>query len=156
MINLLMDVEKRYLNMATQELEKAGVEGISILELRTLGQLCLEGTRAQALPKRLRMTKQAVSQALTALERQGLIERKPDPDDRRAKLVTFTPMGFKRVTRALQAAMEVERKLGEEIGSDQLALLKETLSALTASSPRAASATVTPRRKPAPRGREQK
>jgi DNA-binding MarR family transcriptional regulator len=47
---------------------------------------------------------------LDRLERAGLVERNPDPADRRAILVRLTPVGQERATRALQAVLAADRR----------------------------------------------
>jgi DNA-binding MarR family transcriptional regulator len=52
-----------------------------------------------------------ITEALDALERDGLITRTPDPADRRAKILTIT----KKAARDLQAAQEVRDQVREVI-----------------------------------------
>ena len=42
------------------------------------------------LARRAQITKQSMSELVAHLERHGYVERVPDPDDRRAKLVRAT------------------------------------------------------------------
>ncbi|MCA9523953.1 MAG: MarR family transcriptional regulator, partial [Myxococcales bacterium] len=100
------------------------------LELRTLAQLCISGIRTKHLPRRLNMTKQAVSQVLAGLEKKGLIRRQPDPEDKRGKTISFTSLGLERVAASLGAAMTVEKQLEQRIGAKAFAALKESLAEL--------------------------
>ncbi len=56
--------------------------------------LDLDGTRLTTLAARGRMTKQSMRELVDRAEALGLVERRPDPADRRAKTVAFTPAGF--------------------------------------------------------------
>ena len=51
------------------------------------------GTRVSVLAERAHMTKQAMAELVAHLEAHGYVERIPDPDDRRAKLVRATARG---------------------------------------------------------------
>ncbi|HSA53272.1 MAG TPA: MarR family transcriptional regulator [Yinghuangia sp.] len=51
------------------------------------------GTTATELGRRLGMTKQSAGEVVTHLARQGYVERRPDPEDRRARRITLTTRG---------------------------------------------------------------
>ena len=51
------------------------------------------GTTVSVLADRAQMTKQAMAELVRHLETHGYVSRVPDPDDRRAKLVTPTARG---------------------------------------------------------------
>ena len=81
------------------------------------------GTRQAVLAKRLGLSKQAVQQFVDELEKDGIVERKPDPDDSRAKMVTFTAHGRRALADANIAKRRIEaaylRRLGK-VEFDQL------------------------------------
>ena len=52
-----------------------------------------EGTRLTELAARADMTHQSMGELVGTLERRGWVERRPDPTDRRARLVCLTPDG---------------------------------------------------------------
>jgi DNA-binding MarR family transcriptional regulator len=52
------------------------------------------GTRLTVLAQHAGMTKQAMGQIVDDLEQLGYVERTPDPEDGRAKIVRFTPAGL--------------------------------------------------------------
>ncbi|XXY44240.1 MarR family transcriptional regulator [Sorangium sp. So ce269] len=92
----------------------------------------LEGTRLTDLAERARVTKQAVGQVVEELEAMGVVERTPDPDDRRAKRVRFTPRGLKALLHGLGVLQELEEELTGSLGEKQMASLKKGLTALLA------------------------
>jgi DNA-binding MarR family transcriptional regulator len=62
---------------------------------RTLAQAARAGAvRQSVLAERVGVEAMTLSGSLDRLEAQGLIERRPDPADRRAKLVVPTPAGI--------------------------------------------------------------
>ena len=74
--------------------EVAARENISTLQLGALTYLCEEtGLDQIGLAARLGIDRSSMSTLLDALERRGLIERYPDKDDRRAKLLRIAASG---------------------------------------------------------------
>ena len=65
------------------------------------------GTRQADLAKRARITRQAVQQLLDDLERDGIVERSPDPGDARSKIIRFTAKG----AAILRLANRVKRRI---------------------------------------------
>jgi DNA-binding MarR family transcriptional regulator len=84
-----------------------------------------DAIRLSDLSERLRIAPRSTTEVVDGLEERGLIERRPDPADRRATLVTLTDDG-KRVAgeiRKAQAA-EAERFFGELSKADRTALAR--------------------------------
>jgi DNA-binding MarR family transcriptional regulator len=59
----------------------------------------------------LMLTSSGTTKRLDRLEQAGLIARGPDPDDRRATLITLTDPGLELIDRATEAHLENERRL---------------------------------------------
>jgi DNA-binding MarR family transcriptional regulator len=76
--------------------------------------------RLSELSDRLHIAPRSATEVVDALEKRGLAERRPDPDDRRATLVTLTEHG-RSVAEAIVAARsaEAERFFGELSESDR-------------------------------------
>lgn len=69
-----------------------------------------DGTRLAELAGRMGVTKQAAGQVVDELEAMGLLERHPDPSDRRAKLIRLTDEGRGLMFFALGVLDDVERE----------------------------------------------
>ncbi|MEM7414552.1 MAG: MarR family transcriptional regulator [Gemmatimonadota bacterium] len=71
----------------------------------------------------------SMTACLDRLERRGLVERSPDPDDRRARLVHLLPPGTELVTEALElrvaAAVSFLRVLSDQESDRLIPLLKK-------------------------------
>jgi DNA-binding MarR family transcriptional regulator len=81
--------------------------GVSISQIGVLRQLSGEpGLSAAELARRLLITPQGVQLALTALEKQGLIERKQDPQHGRILQVFLTEKGRGVASSAVSDAIE--------------------------------------------------
>lgn len=87
----------------------------------------LEGSRPGELARRANMTPQAMGELVDDLERRGYVIRRPDPTDRRAKLVVLTPRGLACVQAALQTIAGIESKLTDLLGERRLRQLQRAL-----------------------------
>jgi DNA-binding MarR family transcriptional regulator len=85
------------------------------------------GTRLTDLAHGASMTKQAMGQIVDDLERLGYVERTPDPDDGRAKIVRFTPAGLDFVCDAAEVVAEIWRDYARLLDSGELDQLQSTL-----------------------------
>ncbi|WP_433932109.1 MarR family winged helix-turn-helix transcriptional regulator [Sorangium cellulosum] len=109
-----------------------GVSQVRRAHTALMPYIDLEGTRLTDLAERARVTKQAVGQLVEELEAMGVVERTPDPEDRRAKRVRFTPYGIKALLHGLGVLQELEEELTRSLGQKQMASLKKGLTALLA------------------------
>lgn len=90
---LLADITRLARAEMDRRTEAAGL-GLTPGEGRTLFHVARAGAvRQNVLAERMAVEAMTVSSALDRLEARGLIERRPDPDDRRAKLVHLTAGG---------------------------------------------------------------
>jgi DNA-binding MarR family transcriptional regulator len=86
-----------------------------------------EGSRLTDLAERSGHTKQAVGEIVADLEGLGYLERVPDPDDGRAKLIRLTELGWEAEQAALAIFDDIERRWGEQVGEERVAMLREAL-----------------------------
>jgi DNA-binding MarR family transcriptional regulator len=86
-----------------------------------------EGIQVSALAKLARVRKQTMAEAIDQLERLGYVERRPNPHDRRARLVFLTERGnaVRPVTHA--AGRQVEERWADLAGSKDIEHLRATL-----------------------------
>jgi DNA-binding MarR family transcriptional regulator len=86
-----------------------------------------EGLRPSELAARTRMTKQALNKLLGNLERNGYLERRPDPDDRRARRIALTDRGRAMIPVIRGTVAETEREWAAALGKNRFAQLRELL-----------------------------
>jgi DNA-binding MarR family transcriptional regulator len=67
--------------------------------------------RPSEFTRALMLTSSGTTKRLDRLEHAGLIERAPDPDDRRGVIISLTPKGRALIDRLTEAHMENERRL---------------------------------------------
>lgn len=93
------------------------------------------GTRLTTIAARANITAQAVGELVDDLERLGYVERRPDPDDRRAKRVVLTERGLACVAAARDTIAAIEADLEALLGQDGLADLTRALDRIVSASP---------------------
>jgi DNA-binding MarR family transcriptional regulator len=114
----------------TRRVVARGHDGLQSAHLRLLGNLDTEGTRLNALGRRMGVSRQAVSQMVDELKRLGRIERHPDPDDARAVIVQFTPTGRRMLADGIAAMTDIEAEYAAVIGKRALQRIKTDLALL--------------------------
>ncbi|MFV8749862.1 MarR family winged helix-turn-helix transcriptional regulator [Nannocystaceae bacterium ST9] len=90
------------------------------------------GTRLTELARRLGISKQAVGQLVDELEQMGAVERFPDPEDGRAKLIRFSRRPGRSLLDGLSHLQTIEAELASELGPARMQALHEGLAALLA------------------------
>jgi DNA-binding MarR family transcriptional regulator len=78
------------------------------------------------------MTKQSMGELVDDLEKRGYVERRPDPTDRRARLVALTDRGRAQARAGLRMIGRLERESRERLGEARYAALLEALDDLAA------------------------
>jgi len=90
------------------------------------------GTRVSELAARARITKQSMAELVAHLERHGYVERVPDPEDRRARLVRATGRGREVFAVARETVAEVQARVDERLGPERARELRGLLEELGA------------------------
>ena len=108
-------------------LHQRGYDDLDAAHLQVFQYPGPQDARPTELAARLRMTKQALNYLLGELERLGYLERRPDPDDLRAKRVVLTRRGRAVVRVIREAVGEVEGAWAERLGAERFAELRTLL-----------------------------
>jgi DNA-binding MarR family transcriptional regulator len=86
-----------------------------------------DGIQVSELTKLARVRKQTMAQAVEELEALGYVERRPDPNDRRARLVFLTDRGKKVRPVAVAAGKQVDARWVELTSPQTIAELRASL-----------------------------
>ncbi len=108
-------------------LQAAGVVAVSEATVTLMLNLDREGTRLTTLAQRAGQTKQSMIELVDRAEAAGLVERRADPHDLRAKLVRFTPEGAAVLGRLEDGIRDAERRFANVVGEAFLRELKARL-----------------------------
>ena len=110
--------------------ERTGIATVRAAHTSLLPHLDFEGLRLTELASRLGVSKQATFQLVEELEAQGVVERRDDPIDGRAKLIRFSRKGERALLEGLRVLGDLERELASAIGRTRFQALHEALLAL--------------------------
>ncbi len=91
---------------------------VSAAHIHITRHLSLGGSRLSDLAQSAGMTKQAMGDLVTQCEAWGLVERKPDPSDARARRIVFTNTGLAWLRAFEQAVAQTEMEFRQEVGDD--------------------------------------
>jgi DNA-binding MarR family transcriptional regulator len=112
-----------------QAMREAGYR-ITVAQSRIAQRIAPGGSRLTDLAEQAQVTKQTASLLVAALENEGLVERVPDPADRRARLIRFTQKGRTASDRAREVVMGVEQNWNEHLGPELATALRQALTKL--------------------------
>jgi DNA-binding MarR family transcriptional regulator len=116
---------------------QAGVESRGFTGTRpahgfAFARLAGGGATVGELAEHLNVTKQAASQMVEELVTRGYVERRPHPDDARARLIVLTAQGWACTRAADEAAAEVLQPWAAQLGPDRLQALRDDLARIAA------------------------
>lgn len=86
-----------------------------------------EGSRSTELAEKAQMTKQSMGYLIDHLESLGYVERLPDPEDRRAKIVRLTEQGRRLEQTARSIIHETEQEWATLLGTERMMQLRQLL-----------------------------
>lgn len=111
-----------------RRLADAGLDMLRVGHLTVLRALDPgRGMRASALARDAGVTRQAIAQTVSELEKLGLVEQIPDPTDARAKIVRYTESGKRGYRRAMRVFTDLEREQHARLGDARISALKHDL-----------------------------
>ena len=89
-----------------------------------------DGLRMGELARRALLSKQTMTELVRRLEREGLVERRPDPADGRASLIFLTARSREFLPTAAAILDDLDRLVREDLGDERATELRASLTAL--------------------------
>ncbi|MEP9414829.1 MarR family winged helix-turn-helix transcriptional regulator [Gordonia sp. VNQ95] len=123
----------------TRAFADAGLDNLRPGQALALTALVGGPVHASDIAGRLGISRQAVAQAVAALDRHGYLTRSTDPADARAKLVTLTDRGWAALRVMRSSALALEQQWRSLLGDERLADFADTLTTLISHSGRSGS-----------------
>ncbi len=90
------------------------------------------GAKASDMAARAGITRQSMGEIVREMTTLGILTTAPDPLDRRAKLVTYTPEGIELTRGGYQHILDQEELFAEELGADNYDLVRTGLERIVA------------------------
>ena len=126
----LWQAGRLWMDLFIAGMQEAGHGWFGLAQANLLGCLPRTGTRQGVLAERTGLSKQAVQQLVDDLVAAGIVERIPDPADKRARIVRYTDAGLAAMADGNRIKLAIEAQFAEQLGVRDLARLKEILAKL--------------------------
>jgi len=124
---LLRDPFQEVVRRVSVGLAEAGFDDLRPAHTAVFQHIEAAGSRLTDLAERAQITKQSMGYLIDHLEQCGYLERRPDPSDRRAALISLTDRGWEQVRAALRIIAAVEEEWAAELGQSRMQQLRELL-----------------------------
>lgn len=106
---------------------RMGFTGLKNSHNAVFATLDAEGGRAADMAVQMGITRQSMGEIIREMVELGIVEMKPDPADRRAKLVTWTEHGLMVARTGYTHILDVEDLFEKELGEEQFAAFRDAL-----------------------------
>jgi len=127
---LLRLAHQQWTQAVDAALDEAGFGDIRPPHANVFTFVPADGIQVSELTKLARVRKQTMAQAVEELEALGYVERRPDPNDRRARLVFLTERGKKVRPIAVAAGKQVDARWVQLTSKQTIADLRASLTEL--------------------------
>jgi len=127
---VLMFIAGRHVETRVMEAVREAGFDLTLAQARLAARIGERGSRLTDLAEQAQVTKQSAGFLVDQLEREGYVERVPDPGDARARLVRFTERGRDVVAAARKVERQVLNEWRRHLGPERFNALQEALTAL--------------------------
>ncbi len=127
---LLVQLTRLFQTDLFGRLVAAGLTDARVPHTHVTAHIKAEGSRLSELAAQARMTLPAMSELVDDLQRLGIVERRPDPADGRAKLICLTDAGWEAMGIARKVIAEIEADYADLVGAESFEDAAQTLDAL--------------------------
>src|SRR3984957_12353180 len=116
---LLVHLTRLFQTELYARLQDAGLQDARVPHTHVTAYIKAEGSRLTDLAAQARMTRPAMAELVDDLERLGIVERRPDPTDGRAKLICLTEQGWAAMRIGHQIIAGLEAEYAQQIGQQR-------------------------------------
>lgn len=127
---LLMFVSCRYVEQRVMAALADDGFHITLAQGRVVARLREDGIRLTELAEQAQTTKQSAGAVIDQLEKEGYVERRPDPRDARARLIFIADRGYAAQQRARKEEQTILDEWTAHLGPKRMAALQDALTAL--------------------------
>jgi DNA-binding MarR family transcriptional regulator len=127
---LLAQLTRLTQNELFRRLVEAGLTDARVAHTHVTAYIRADGSRLTELAAHARMTLPAMSELVDDLQRLGIVERRPDPSDGRAKLICLTDAGWEAMRTARGILRDIEADYARRVGAERFDAAALTLDAL--------------------------
>jgi DNA-binding MarR family transcriptional regulator len=127
---LLVQLTRLFQTELFERLVAAGLKDARVPHTHVTAYIKADGSRLTELAAQARMTLPAMSELVDDLQRLGIVERRPDPRDKRAKLICLTDAGWEAMRTARRVIADIEADYAERVGPERFEAAAQTLDAL--------------------------
>jgi DNA-binding MarR family transcriptional regulator len=127
---LLVQLTRLFQTELFERLVAAGLTDARVPHTHVTAYIKADGSRLSELAAQARMTLPAMSELVDDLQRLGIVERRPDPTDGRAKLICLTDEGWAAMRTARRIIGDIEADYAQRVGSEEFERTARTLDAL--------------------------
>jgi DNA-binding MarR family transcriptional regulator len=124
---LLEQVRAIAINTLHGRMTAEGFRGVSYRHGHVFRFIDEDGSRLTDLAERAEITKQALGEVVTELEKLGYVERRADRQDGRVKIIRLTDLGRECQAAGVRILADIEREWAQQVGPEQLTALRATL-----------------------------
>lgn len=125
-----------WLSAFVSEMNAAGHDWFTQGRAILIGHIPRDGCRQADLLGRTGWTKQALQQMLDGLERQDVLQRRVDPNDKRGRLVELTDRGHAALADADRIKRDLSARFERKLGPEALEQLETLLDKMVANEER--------------------
>jgi DNA-binding MarR family transcriptional regulator len=127
---LLVHLTRQFQTELYARLVDAGIEGARVPHTHVTAYIKADGSRLTDLAAQARMTRPAMAELVDDLQRLGIVHRKPDPTDRRAKLICLTEQGWAAMRTGHQIIAGLEAEYAQQIGEQRFETMCQAMQTL--------------------------
>ena len=132
---LLVHLTRLFQTELFDRINDAGLEDARLSHTHVTAYIKAEGSRLTDLAAQARMTLPAMAEIVDDLQRLGIVERRPDPSDRRAKLITLTDDGWKAMRTAQAIIAQLEADYAAIVGPERFEVMCQAMQVLITEHP---------------------